>query len=172
MGSCFTLGGKELEVDCSIQKAEFTSGKCFNGQCEMASPQPSIRNSNATLKAFKPLRPNTLNGPKASSRLSLNPLPKKVPIAASGTENDNQRKSFKCENRFWTANWYGITHISAFFAYTFLGESPSKGSIRHGMEMRLLSTKGTSSRWYQRRESCAYLVMLFHDLIFTITPII
>ena len=105
VGSAFTLGGKELEVDCPVSKAEFTSGKYFEGNADIPSPQPSVRSSDSTLKPFKPLRPKTLNSPTVSTPAVKKSFSPTGSNALRGADALPERRVMKNEDTFWTANW-------------------------------------------------------------------
>lgn len=112
VGSTFSLGGKELEVDCPIQKSEFMSGKYFGGHLDAPSPQPSMKSSSSTLKPFKPLRPKTLNSPKVATPPAMRSSLKKGETPSSASLRP-EKVTIKHEDSSWSANWYDSPYIYA-----------------------------------------------------------
>ena len=71
IGTLITLGGKEMEVDRSVSRDEFYSGRIFGTGAQM--PIATIVSSSSISRKFVSLKPAQLNPVRTSNGNSANP---------------------------------------------------------------------------------------------------
>ncbi|KZT68291.1 hypothetical protein DAEQUDRAFT_692777 [Daedalea quercina L-15889] len=107
-GVNLTVGNKELEVDHSIARADFMSGKCFqNGGLGCSSPVSVSSTSGALSRPYAPLRPKAINDFKPPTRIADTSSSRKaVELEAVGlVQSDKLSSKSKAHDSIWTANW-------------------------------------------------------------------
>lgn len=111
-GCNFTVGNKELEIDCSVERRDFLSGKCF-GRGSLSSPAAAMSSSlGAASKQFIPMRPKALNSFKTPTTAAT-PERRGVQLEAIDLVSSAEKSSPKpgVQASFWTANWYVRVNI-------------------------------------------------------------
>ncbi|KAL5523808.1 hypothetical protein ACEPAG_7981 [Sanghuangporus baumii] len=108
IGTFLQLGSKEMEVDCSISKAEFMSGRVFGkGTVSLSNEETSARPIHTSLKKkFTPLKPVSVNGRLPQPQY---PVSRKEEIALEPVEliqNIGDKTSI-CSAPWlhWSAHW-------------------------------------------------------------------
>lgn len=103
------VGGKDIELDRSITRAEFLSGTCFGDSMAYSSVQTASTSKPTALnKQFVPLKIGPSHQPSSASERKIVPL---QPVDLLSTVSNNSPKkalpSIKGEVRdsYWTANW-------------------------------------------------------------------
>ncbi|KAJ3554226.1 hypothetical protein NM688_g3215 [Phlebia brevispora] len=114
VGASFSIGGKECEVDCALNAAEYLTGACFSGGLSVttgsAATAPALRNSSSASKQFKPLRPkNSIGNFKPPSFVSRQSNVNADTSKAKADTPTIPDKS-KTANAFWTVNWRKPQH--------------------------------------------------------------
>ena len=121
IGSQFTVGGKECEVDCPLEPAEYLSGRCFSSGLSVGA-EPShatttIRNSSTASKQYVPLKPRTnLGGFKPPTFVSNGPKDPTTPnrrqsVTVTSQQDQDEyiapvmKGSAEAQEACWTANW-------------------------------------------------------------------
>lgn len=101
----YKFGGKEIQIDRSMSKAEFTSGACFGGQVMLlggaaaAPPAPStpLSTHKSTRQYIPPsMSRNTASIPKPAL------FSKQPPASAS---DDQSKATTELAESYWTVNW-------------------------------------------------------------------
>ncbi|KAJ7251770.1 SNF2 family N-terminal domain-containing protein [Mycena haematopus] len=110
-----SVGGKDIELDRAITRAEFLSGACFGDSVSYSSMQPVGTTSKATAlsKQFVPLKikPSTASHAQTSTSTSERKIVPLQPVDLLSTiSNKSPKKALpiiKAEARdsYWTANW-------------------------------------------------------------------
>lgn len=105
-GVNFSVGNKELEVDCAMKREEFFSGTCF-GRGTLTTT--TLGSTNASAKQFKPLRPKVMNEsaqvvlPSARDSKGKGVQLEPVNLVSTTTASIVDSKGHRS---FWTVNWY------------------------------------------------------------------
>ncbi|KAJ7675096.1 SNF2 family N-terminal domain-containing protein [Mycena rosella] len=118
VGRNLTVGGKDVELDRSITRAEYLSGTCFGESAsysaiQTAGPSTSTSKPAAVSKQFIPLKikastPSRPPLPSGSDSRRVVPL---QPVDLLSTISNNSPKkavpapAVKGEDSYWTANW-------------------------------------------------------------------
>ncbi|KAJ7755699.1 SNF2 family N-terminal domain-containing protein [Mycena maculata] len=112
-GRNLVVGGKDIELDRAITRADYLSGTCFGfgGSATFSSVPTSTSKPSALSKQFVPLKINapTPSRPQASAGLSERRVVPLQPVDLLSTVNNKSPKkalpTVKVGDSYWTANW-------------------------------------------------------------------
>ncbi|KAJ7039247.1 SNF2 family N-terminal domain-containing protein [Mycena alexandri] len=112
-GRNMVVGGKDIELDRAITRAEYLSGTCFGDGASYAAIQTtSTSKPTALSKQFVPLKIDKSSTPlhvQASTGGSERRIVPLQPVDLLSTLNNKSPKktlpSIKVEDSYWTANW-------------------------------------------------------------------
>ncbi|KAJ6607761.1 SNF2 family N-terminal domain-containing protein [Mycena sp. CBHHK59/15] len=113
-GRSLVVGGKDVELDIAITRADFLSGACFgSGTTYSAATASSSTNKPTALsKQFVPLKiksttslPSTANGVSERKVLPLQPVDLLSTLNNDTKSPKNAFPTIKVEDSYWTANW-------------------------------------------------------------------
>ncbi|KAJ7078907.1 SNF2 family N-terminal domain-containing protein [Mycena belliarum] len=113
IGRNLVVGGKDIELDRPITRAEFLSGSCFGDSAAYASIQiagPSTSKPTAVSKQFIPLKIKVPRSEPSTSTLERKIVPLQPVDLLSTLANNSPQKAptesaGKGEDSYWTANW-------------------------------------------------------------------
>ena len=114
-GSSLSVGGKEIEVERSVLRADYLSGSCF-GRATALSPHVSLPIKTGLSKQFVPLTRKLHDN--TSLRLSSGHEKKLIPLQpvdlfSANSQNVTKKDDVKvkAEDSHWTANWSVVRYL-------------------------------------------------------------
>lgn len=122
-GSEFSLGGKDIQIDHSIQASAYFAGTCFaNGVVLNTSESASssvLRNSSTAVKQFTPLKPRSglaFKGPslvRPSNASSTSSVTARSPRTQKDVGTDIANVVDAGKSTYWMVNWSASSFISS-----------------------------------------------------------
>lgn len=141
-GKELLLGGKEIELERAITKADYLSGRCF-GRSDGSPSAPTLNSQVGLSKKFIPLKINMTSTPKPHNPSTSvpgrrnEPLQPVDPISVGNNLPLKNTEGIGSGGSHWTANWYAYRNVYITCLTKFLGVRNRPGSIRRGMAMRM-----------------------------------
>lgn len=141
-GKELLLGGKEIELERAITKADYLSGRCF-GRSNGSPPVPTPHSQVGLSKKFIPLKINAISTPKphipspSVPRRRNEPLQPVDPISVGNNLPLKNNDGIGSGDSYWTANWYAYRNVYTTYLTKFPGARNRPRSIKRGMAMRM-----------------------------------
>lgn len=103
-GLAMTIGGKELELDHEITRADFYSGKCFSSGTPSGST-PAHSSSRTLTKQFVPLTPMGAPGHKSTLSSTQGRGIPLYPVNLMDPPAGKSQTPSSDPDSYWAANW-------------------------------------------------------------------
>lgn len=104
-GTELKVGGKELEIDCAVSRADYLSGACFGRAAAGSTQSESVQSAAPVRKQFAPLQPknsSSFKPPVVSKGIPLQPVDLLSTVPTLPSRNDKVTSEKKSH---WSAQW-------------------------------------------------------------------
>lgn len=111
-GREYSVGGKEIELDRPIAKADYSSGRCFgNGLASSISVTPTLTVPVSTSRMKATFVPPTLHKLSEKRGIPLQAVNLSSRINTSGAITPGQSSETAVSPTYWTVNWLGLQSL-------------------------------------------------------------